>query len=188
MRLFIFWEAGIVELDDLKSFVKPYYANKDIMHNMWHIELVHKWVDKIIKLGNYNIDYEKLIYAMFFHGFIYSNGNDIKHWLKMRSFSNDKIEDIIKITWESQRNEVPTTVEGKILHDAHILEGGRTYLVAKTLIAGSVRGQSLLETINYMKQNVIDKNRCYLPETYSLCDEMNEYAKKFIEELEEDIA
>ncbi|MBR3975331.1 MAG: hypothetical protein IKJ88_05670 [Clostridia bacterium] len=26
----------------LLEFVRPYYANKDIMHNMWHIELVRK--------------------------------------------------------------------------------------------------------------------------------------------------
>ena len=30
------------------DFVKPYYENKDIMHNMWHIELVKKKIDEII--------------------------------------------------------------------------------------------------------------------------------------------
>lgn len=173
--------------DKLKSFVESYYEDKDIMHNLWHIELVHKWVDKIIKIGSYTVDYESLIYAMFFHGFIYSNEDDIKTWLKEQNIRDEKIENIITISWESQRQEVPRTIEGRILHDAHVLEGGKTYLVVKTLITGSVRGQSLLQTLDFLKKNVVDQNHCYLPETNKLCHEMNEYAKNFIIELENGI-
>ncbi len=43
-------------MNNLLEFVKPYYDNKDIMHNMWHIELVKKQIDKIIKKGNYKIN------------------------------------------------------------------------------------------------------------------------------------
>ena len=35
----------------LLEFVKPYYADKDIMLNMWHIELVRKMVDKILSIS-----------------------------------------------------------------------------------------------------------------------------------------
>lgn len=31
----------------LLEFVEPYYIDKDIMHNMWHIELVNRMVKKI---------------------------------------------------------------------------------------------------------------------------------------------
>ena len=64
---------------------------------------------------------------------------------------------------------------------------GKTYLIVKTLITGSVRGQSLLDTLNYMEKNVLDKNNCYLPETIPLCEEMNRYANSFYEELLEGI-
>ena len=63
------------------------------------------------------------------------------------------ISKTIKIAWESQRSEIPETIERKILHDAHVLEGGKTYLIVKTLITGSVRGQSLLDTLKYMEKN-----------------------------------
>jgi len=33
---------SISNIEELKLFVKPYYENKDIMHNMWHIDLVEK--------------------------------------------------------------------------------------------------------------------------------------------------
>ena len=60
--------------------------------------------------------------------------------------------------------------------------------IVKTLITGSVRGQSLEETLNFMKENVLNKNKCYLPETIKMCDEMNKKTNEFYNELIEDIS
>jgi len=79
-------------------------------------------------------------------------------------------------------------LEGKILHDAHIIEGGKSYLITKCLITGSVRGQSLLETIDYIETNIIDKAVCYLPETIPLLHEANLFTRKFIADLKEGIS
>ncbi|MBQ7006144.1 MAG: hypothetical protein IJN68_06920 [Clostridia bacterium] len=171
----------------LLEFVSPYYADKDIMHNMWHIELVRKMVDRILSVSNYNVDEECLTLATYFHGFIYSDEKRIKKWLISQGYDKKMIAKTIKIAWESQRSEVPETIEGKILHDAHILEGGKTYVIVKTLITGSVRGQSLVDTLNYMERNVLNKNSCYLHETIPLCDEMNNYTNNFFADLKEGI-
>ena len=171
----------------LLEFVSPYYENKDIMHNMWHIELVQRMVDRILSLSDYDVDEDALKLATYFHGFIYSDEEKIKHWLAEHKYSDDIITKIIKISWESQRSEIPETIEGKILHDAHILEGGKTYLVVKTLITGSVRGQSLTKTLEYMEKNVLNKSNCYLPETIPLCEEMNAYANSFFKDLSDGI-
>ncbi len=173
--------------EELIEFVKPYYEDKDIMHNMWHMELVKKAIDKILKISNYNVDYDSLITAMYFHGFIYSDEDKIREWLKKQNCEATKIEKIIEIAWESQRSEIPKTTEGKILHDAHVLEGGKNYLIVKTLITGSIRGQSLQKTLKYMKDNVLNKNKCYLPETIPLCNEMNKATNKFYDDLIEGI-
>ena len=172
----------------LREFVKPYYTDKDIMHNMWHIELVEKMVEKIVKAGDYRVDSESLCLATYFHGFIYRDEDTIVQWLKDNGYCDETIRKSIQIAWESQRKEIPETLEGKILHDAHVLEGGKTYLVVKTLITGSVRGQSLTETLDYMERNVLDRNVCYLPETIPLCEEMNNFARDFCETLREGIA
>ena len=176
-----------MNLEALKAFCKPYYRNKDIMHDMWHIELTGQWIARIVEMGRYAVDTDSLTCALYFHGFIYSAEEHIRDWLASQCVREEQIEQIVRIAWESQRSEVPETLEGKILHDAHVLEGGKTYLVVKTLITGSVRGQSLKETVDYMKKNVLDKNQCYLPETIGLCDEMNAYAREFIGELERGI-
>ena len=136
----------------LLEFVKPYYADKDIMHNMWHIELVEKKVEEIIAAGNYQVNRENLLLAVYFHGFIYKDEAAIITWLREYGYSEAQIGKIVQIAWESQRKEIPATLEGKILHDAHILEGGKTYMAVKTLITGSVRGQSLRETMEYMEK------------------------------------
>lgn len=171
----------------LLEFTQPYYADKDIMHNMWHIELVQKMVDKILSASNYTVDKECLKLATYFHGFIYIDEEKIKQWMIGQNYNNEMISKTIQIAWESQRSEIPETTEGKILHDAHVLEGGRTYQVVKTLITGSVRGQSLIDTLDFMKENVLNQNKCYLPETAPLCEEMNSFTIKFFSELIEGI-
>lgn len=171
----------------LLEFVKPYYADKDIMHNMWHIELVEKKVEEIIAAGNYQVNRENLLLAVYFHGFIYKDEAAIITWLREYGYSEAQIGKIVQIAWESQRKEIPATLEGKILHDAHILEGGKTYMAVKTLITGSVRGQSLRETMEYMEKNVLDKNVCYLPETIPQCDEMNCFARDFLTALQQGV-
>ncbi|MBQ8626962.1 MAG: hypothetical protein IJ419_12435 [Agathobacter sp.] len=171
----------------LFEFVEPYYIDKDIMHNMWHIELVKKMINRILSISNYKVDEESLILATYFHGFIYRDEERIRQWMLSQNYDDETISKTIKIAWESQRSEVPETLEGKILHDAHVLEGGKTYLIVKTLITGSVRGQSLVETLEYMQRNVLDKNKCYLSETIPLCEEMNNYTNGFFEELRKGI-
>ncbi len=173
----------MVSNEILNGFIEPYYKDKDIMHNMWHIELVQKQVSKIIEAGNYTVNKEYLRLAIAFHGFIYREENKIRAFLSENGYKNDDIEKIVKIAWESQRPEIPETLEGKILHDAHVLEGGKTYAVVKTLITGSVRGQSLKQTLEFMRNNVLGANKCYLPATIAMCDEMNEFTEYFYNEL-----
>lgn len=183
-------EFGEIDMMDEKAlieFVEPYYIDKDIMHNMWHVELVKKMVNRILSISDYKVDEECLTLATYFHGFIYRDEEKIRQWMMSQNYDDETISKTIKIAWESQRSEVPETIEGKLLHDAHVLEGGKNYLIVKTLITGSVRGQSLIDTLNYMQRNVLDKNKCYLPETIPLCEEMNKYTNSFFEELMEGI-
>lgn len=177
----------MIDEKSLFEFVEPYYADKDIMHNMWHIDLVKKMVKKILANSDYEVEEECLVLATYFHGFIYKDEEKIRQWMVEQKYEEATISKTIQIAWESQRSEVPETIEGKILHDAHVLEGGKTYLVVKTLITGSVRGQSLVDTLNYMKKHVLGKNVCYLSETVPLCAEMNAYANRFFDDLVEGI-
>lgn len=147
----------MVNMDSLLGFVKQYYEDKDIMHDLSHISRVLIYVGKLLRTGNYETDEDALKYAAYFHGFIYNSEEKIVEWLKCEKISSKMIEKIITVAWESQKDEVAQTLEGKILHDAHMIEGGKTYLIVKSLITGSVRGQTLEQTIEYMENNIFDK-------------------------------
>lgn len=38
-----------------------------------------------------------------------------------------------------------------------------------------------------MENNVLNQNKCYLPETISLCEEMNQYTNQFFNDLKDGI-
>ena len=81
------------------------------MHNMWHIELVNKMINKILSVGQYDVDEECLQLATFFHGFIYQCEEKIIEWMTAHNYNQEQISKTIRIAWESQRSEVPETLE-----------------------------------------------------------------------------
>lgn len=128
-----------------------------------------------------------LTYSAYFHGFIYISEQNIFDWLKKQQISTVIIEKIIKVAWESQKDEIATTLEGKILHDAHMIEGGKTYLIVKSLITGSLRGQTLEQTIKYIEDNVLGNGVCYLPEAQVIYIKQHDFTRDFISDLNEDL-
>lgn len=66
-----------------------------------------------------------------------------------------------------------------------MIEGGKTFLLVKSLITGSVRGQTLEETIDYIEKFIFNKVECYLPEAQRMYIIQQEFAKSFIDELKE---
>lgn len=169
----------------LKEFVGPYYRDKDIMHDLSHIERVINTVNKLAKNYPNSFDSEVVMYATYFHGFIYKDEDDIQKWLLEIGISEIQTKNIITVAWDSQKEGIPKTLEGKILHDAHMIEGGKTYLIVKSLITGSVRGQTLKQTIEFIERNILDKGECYLPEAKKIYKEQQLFAKVFLSDLKE---
>jgi len=177
----------MINIDGLLEFVKPHYEDKDIMHDLSHINRVFIYVEKLVKAGDYKVDIDIIKYAAYFHGFIYNSEQSIIRWLKNQELHSEIIDKIITAAWESQKDESAQTLEGKILHDAHMIEGGKTYLIVKSLITGSVRGQTLEDTIKYIENNVLDKGICYLPEAKEIYCQQQKFAKDFIIDLKKGI-
>jgi len=176
-----------MNLERLKDFATPYYTDKDMMHDLWHIELVYKSVLHLIRLGNYDVDLETLTAATYFHGFIETAESDIRTWLINEGFSKSFVEDAVLVALHSHVNATPLSLEGKILHDAHLIEGGKAYMITKCLITGSLRGQSLPETISFVEKSILGKRICYLPESISLLEEATVFARQYLNELKQGI-
>lgn len=173
----------LLDIEKLINFSRQYYKYKDIMHDLSYIERMLKIAKELSEAYKEDIDIELIVYGCYFHGFIYKSENEIKEYLKEQGVSKEKILKIILVSWESQKDEEPNLLEGKIIHDAHLLEGGKTYIIVKSLITGALRGQNVDSTIKYIEDNILGKQRCYLPESQEQYLEKEQFAKDFIKDL-----
>jgi len=167
--------------EKLKEFVKPYYESKDVMHNLSHVLRILREAEKLAK--NYDVNKELLKYGAYLHGIVPKHEKAVKQFLKKQGLSEQRIKQIIQVARESHKEAEPKTIEGRILHDAHLIEGGKTFMVVKSLITGALRGQTLQETIKYIENNLLGKFHCYLPEAKKLFKEKENFTREFLKEL-----
>lgn len=174
----------MIDIDALIAFASPFYANKDIMHDLSHIDRMLRSAKRLAR--HYpGTDMEAITYGCYFHGFVYLREDLIRDFLTEQGLDAGATDRIVKIAWESQKDEVPETFEGKLLHDAHLIEGGKTYLIVKSLCTGTARGQSLEQTLDYFDKHVRGQGECYLPEAKAVYAQMQAFAAEFIRDLRE---
>jgi uncharacterized protein len=175
----------MLKVSDVEEFVRRDYETKDVMHNLSHIRRILRVAQRLAL--DHTCDSELLMLGAYFHGIIYSRGNDVSEFLKRKGVSQDRIDKAVQIAWESQKESKPETVEGIILHDAHLIEGGKTFLITKSLVTGTARGQTLEETISYIERNILGKFKCYLPEAQKIYKKKEKFAEDFLSNLKNNL-
>lgn len=75
-----------------------------------------------------------------------------------------------------------------MLHDGHLLEGGRAFLLVKTLVTGAARGSSLAQIIAYWNQLRLDQVRCVLPVAQVRFEQQVAFAQSVFDELANTVA
>ena len=170
----------------VRNFVLPLYEGRDEMHGIHHVERV---ASKALKLDESSAcSKDVIVVAAYLHGVIASHELEIRVFLRTLPLSEDIMELILKAAWESGKESHPATREGVLLHDAHLLEGGRAFGVAKCLVTGTSRGQTLEETLNHIENNLLGKFRCLTPSAQALYEEKEEFLRGFVEELREGLS
>jgi uncharacterized protein len=171
----------------LTDFVGPYYSKKDAMHDMSHIRGFLRVALSISR--KYPADKEILTYAAYFHGIdVRRYADDLLNFLASQGLPKRKTVRILRVASESHKESKPKTVEGKILHDAHLVVGGKTLMVARFLVTGALKGYPVGHTINYFEESVDGRFRCYLPETRKRYLEMEKFARRFFQDLKKSIS
>lgn len=174
-----------ISIEELEAFVHVDYAGKDTMHGFAHIHRVWRLAQEIAR--DHDHDPEVLMLAAYFHGTIYIREPAIREFLESKHVSSETIDRVIQVAWESQKEGEPETIEGAILHDAHLLEGGKTFIIAKSLVTGTLRGQTLKETIAYLEEKVLGKFHCCLPECQERYEEKERFAREFLDDLKRNL-
>ena len=166
----------------LARFVAPYYARRDAMHDLSHIRRFLRTARSISK--KYPVDGDVLTCAAYFHGVDKKKrGAELIEFMASQGLTRNKALKILHVTSESHKESKPETVEGKILHDAHLVVGGKSLMVANFLVTGALRGFPIAHTINYFEKEVDGRFRCYLPETRKKYAAMEKFARRFFREL-----
>lgn len=151
-------------MNQIIEFVRPYYEKKDMMHDMSHIKRVMDALDGLCKDDrSHDYDEDILPVAVYFHGLIKDHKKDVCEFLQSQNCSQTYINRIVELAQDSLKTSQPSSYEGKLLHDAHMIEGGDAFEIVKSLITGSLRGQSLLETLTYFQNYILNQGRCYTP-------------------------
>ncbi|MFW5745920.1 MAG: hypothetical protein ACOCWQ_00015 [Nanoarchaeota archaeon] len=164
-----------------KKFALPYYRQKDLMHGVEHIERLIRKAMEIAK--KYEADEELLTLGAYLHGVIHLDEQGVRMFLHEQDLSPARIRQIIEVAKGSQKDGMPYSIEAMILHDAHLLEGGKTFLITKSLVTGTAKGQTLNQTITYIEQHILGKFHCYLPECQKTYREKEQFAEEFLMNL-----
>jgi uncharacterized protein len=168
----------------LEAFLEPLYARKDTMHDWSHIRRI---TARAVELAQrLPCDSQLLRIAARLHGVVPEHEPTVRRLLIEHAVPKDAVDRIIEVALESDKAATPRTLVGKLLHDAHLLEGDENFLITKSLITGSARGQSLSETVAYLEDH-LGAYQCYLPENQAEYERRVGIARTFLAKLKPEL-
>jgi uncharacterized protein len=174
-----------IEATAIEAFVEPLYAGKDVMHDLSHVRRVLQSARDLMGYYAEQVDEELIPCGAYFHGIIRQNEPRVVEFLTVAGLGTDRIRRIVQVARESLKDEEADSLEGKILHDAHLTEGGRTFMIVKSLLTGAARGQTLEQTIDYFERNILGRFACYLPVAQQKYEEQNDFAREVLRDLKQ---
>jgi uncharacterized protein len=158
--------------NDYLRILEPLYTKKDPAHGLGHIRRVH--AKALIFARKRKTDMTVLSLGAALHGAVGDSKPQAEQLLLMAGVPADALEKGIRAAIESQIDSAPETSEGRILHDAHLCEGGDDFLAVKSLSVASFRGYALADSYAWVSENILKNRtrRCYTAEGKA------EYARK----------
>ncbi len=171
------------EIEAIETFVRPLYAHKDTLHGLPHIRRVVAEAHALARPYP-EADALVLLYGAYLHGIVWHTDEArLVAFLQVQGLPAATVRRVLAAAWASQKDRTPDTLEGRILHDAHLLEGGRTFIIVKSLVVGAERGQPLEASLAYIEEQVLGRYRCFLPEAQPRYAAKEAFARAFLADL-----
>lgn len=183
----------------LEEFVRPFYSSRDTLHGLPHLRRIAKKARYLARQHTGSVDALVLLHSAYLHGLIFQEELRIRRFLQSRQLDLTRIEHIMRAACEAHMeppdgaagegdrmavdDSLPMTLEGIIVHDAQLLEGGRTFLIASSLMLGAAQGATLEEVLATVEEQMLGCIRCYLPEAQRLYAEKTAFARAFLDDL-----
>lgn len=155
------------------------------MHDYRHIRRLRLQAGKLCRaLG---IPIKDIAMAIYYHNLTDKQKQELDHFLMAYGYEKNQLEKLRRLETKMERTQVPTTQEEKVIHDCHILEGGKYFFMIRTLIADSHDGKNIQQTLQKLEEEIIPSTKCYLPLTREKLKEQHKVAKDIIAELRENL-
>ncbi|NQU41974.1 hypothetical protein HQ520_01725 [bacterium] len=167
--------------DSLREFAKPYYSERNDLQDFAHVRrILHDARNLAVGKG---ADDDLLIFGAHLHDLIFNLEAEIRSFLFSQGLDRNRINEIMKVAWESGKEAEPESLEGACLHDAHMIEGGREYQTAKWLISGGVRMHSLLQVIDFLEDRLFGRYQCATEEAEKIRQDIESFQRQFVENI-----
>ncbi|MBD3241727.1 MAG: hypothetical protein GF331_14140 [Chitinivibrionales bacterium] len=174
--------AATQDIEQLHALFSPFYEGKDILHDGSHIRRIACKAIDIAAQECIHINHWVVWCGAYLHGVVYTDDTGVRDLLLSSGADSSLVDKAVWAAWESGKEATPNTAEGMVLHDAHLLEGGRTYIVTKCLTTGAARGQSVADTLTLIETDVLGAYRCCLPSAQQEYAAMEAYAREYVAE------
>jgi HD superfamily phosphodiesterase len=165
--------------DNLREFVKPYCADKGDLENLSHVQRLLSSARDLAEGEKANDDL--LVFGAHLHDMIFHLEERIRDFLFSLGLDRTLVIEIMKVAWESGKEAKPETQEGNLLRDAHLIEGGKEYQMAKWLSSGAGAGQTLLQSLEFLEARVIGRYKCSVPKAQRIYEEIEAYRRQFVD-------
>ena len=107
----------------------------------------------------------------------------IRSFLASLSIDKHRVARIINVARESFKESRPEMPEGACLHDAHFIKGGTFFGVAKSLVTGAIRLQTLRQTLDFIENELFGRFKCVTDKAHVLYAEREPFTQEFVAEL-----
>ncbi|MBI4896503.1 MAG: hypothetical protein HY832_03050 [Candidatus Aenigmarchaeota archaeon] len=131
---------------DMITFVKPLYKDKDSMHNFIHVLRIKRHV-QLYRMDYPVLNQEKLLFLIYFHG--------LQAYVKAHESQTRNIgfpEEYFVALYRHTRK--PKTIEEQLVSDANAYEAVGKHGIRRALRIGKERQQSMETTLALMQQKV----------------------------------
>src|SRR5688500_4524494 len=134
-------DSNTLSLDVIEQLVRSDYVNKDTMHDLTHIKRVYASAVRIAAVAQLPCDGDVLRLGAYLHGVVYVEARavQLRDQLLQLGASPETVEHAMQGARESQTEGDAKSPEGIALHDSHLLEGGQSFVLVKSLVTGAAR-------------------------------------------------
>jgi len=167
----------------MMEMIEPFHEGKDPAHGMEHIHRLRLMAKTICQ--NSGIPREDIYFAIFFHGLTTTQQDQVESTFISFGKTPEEAKHYRELSTYMSRDAVPSTNEEKVLHDCHVLEGGKYFALIKSIITGLFDDRSIGSSIELYEKKILPKQRCYLSYTRRILKDQQKIMKDMAQNMKE---